>query len=120
MRQRQQGMTFIGLLCVLALVGVIGYGGIVLVPVYLDYMKIARILDQTAAETKGEAADIGAIRVSLERHWNIEDPTGMDFKEVQITKDDGVLQLHATYDRSVSYIGNVSLTAHFDKTVTAR
>jgi Tfp pilus assembly protein PilE len=45
MRQSQQGMTFIGLLCILALVGVIGYAGIRLVPVYLNYMKIARTME---------------------------------------------------------------------------
>ncbi len=35
MRQHQRGMTFIGLLCILALAGVVVYAGIRLAPVYL-------------------------------------------------------------------------------------
>ena len=73
MRQRQQGMTLIGMLCILALVGVIVYAGIRLSTVYLNYMKVARSMEATAAEFKGDNPDIAGMRRSLERHWQIED-----------------------------------------------
>jgi len=117
MRQRQQGMTFIGLLCILVLVGFIGYAGIRLVPVYLNYMKIARTMESAASEFKGEAAGLDGVKKSLDRHWAIEDITTVDYKDIEITKDDGGLQMHLAYDDSVPYIANLSLTAHFDKTV---
>jgi hypothetical protein len=117
MRHRQQGMTFIGLLCILALVGAIGYAGIRLVPVYLNYMKIARIMDSTATESKGENPDPGVIRRSLERHWSIDDPTTVDFKDIELVKDENGLSLHVAYDDQVPYVANVSLSVHFDKTV---
>jgi Tfp pilus assembly protein PilE len=117
MRQGQQGMTFIGLLCILALVGVIGYAGIRLVPVYLNYMKIARTLEVTAAEAKGDNPDPGNIRRLLERHWTVEDPTALDLKDIEITKDDSGVSMHVAYDDTVPYVGNVSLSVHFDKTV---
>jgi Domain of unknown function (DUF4845) len=117
MRQRQQGMTFIGLLCILAVVGLIGYAGIRLIPVYLNYMKLARTLESAASEFKGESGSLDAVRKSLDRHWAIEDITGIDQKEIEITQDDGGLQLHAVYDGVVPYIANISLSVHFDKTV---
>ncbi len=118
MRLHQRGMTFIGLLCILALVGAIGYAVIRLIPVYLNYMKISRTMELSASEAKGEnGADPGNIRRILERHWAIEDPTGLDVKDIQITKDDTGTQLHAAYDDSVPYLYNISLSAHFDKTV---
>ena len=117
MRRRQQGMTFIGLLCILVLVGVIGYAGIRLVPVYLNYMKIARTLEMTATEVKGDNPDPGNIRRILERHWTIEDPTTVDYKNIEITKDDGGVSMHVAYDDTVPYVANVSLSVHFDKTV---
>ncbi len=52
------------------------YAGIRLVPVYLNYMKVARTLDATATEFKGDNPDPAAIRRSLDRHWEIEDITG--------------------------------------------
>ena len=50
MRRRQQGMTLIGMLFVLGLVGVILYAGIRIAPLYLNYMKVARSLNATAEE----------------------------------------------------------------------
>ena len=116
-RQPQQGMTFIGLLCILALVGTIGYAGVRLVPVYINYMKLARTMESAATEFKGESADLGGVRKSLDRHWAIEDITAVDQKDIEITRDDGGLQLHVAYDDTVPYIANISLSVHFDKTV---
>ena len=117
MRQPQLGMTFIGILCILALVGVLAYAGIRLVPVYLNYMKIARTLDVTATEFKGENPDVGGMRRSLEHHWIIEDPSAVDVKDIEITKDDSGVSMHVAYDDAVPYLANVSLSVHFDKTV---
>jgi len=64
--RRQRGMTFIGLLCILALLGLIGYAGLRLVPLYLNYMKVARSMHATASELKSDNPDPGAIRRSLE------------------------------------------------------
>ena len=117
MRRPQQGMTFIGLLCILVLVGIIGYAGVRLVPVYLNYMKLARTMESAATEFKGENPDLAGVRKSLDRHWAIEDITAVEQKDIEITKDDGGMQMHVAYDDSVPYIGNISLSVHFDKTV---
>lgn len=117
MRRPQHGMTFIGLLCILVLVGTIGYAGVRLVPVYLNYMKLARTMESAATEFKGENAALDGVRKSLDRHWAIEDITAVDQKDIEITRDNGGLQLHVVYDDTVPYIGNISLSVHFDKTV---
>jgi Domain of unknown function (DUF4845) len=117
MRRRQLGMTFIGLMCILVLVGIIGYAGVRLTPVYLNYLKVARAMDSTATEFKGDVTDVTGIRNALERHWEIDDPTGVDYKDIEITKDDSGVTMHVVYDDSVPYVGNVSLAVHFDKTV---
>jgi len=116
-RRRQRGITFIGLLCLLALVGLIGYAGLRLIPIYLNYMKVSRTLEASAVESRGENPDPGNIRRLLERHWAIEDPTGIDVKDIEIVKDESGVSIHAAYDDAAPYIGNVSLSVHFDKTV---
>jgi len=117
MRRNQQGMTFIGLMCILAMAGVIGYAGIRLSTVYLNYMKVARTMDATAAEFKSDNPDPAAIRRSLDRHFEIEDINGVTVKDIEIVKDEGTVTLHVVYDDSVPYIANVSLAVHFEKTV---
>lgn len=119
-RQRQAGMTFIGMLFILLLVGLIAYAGLRLVPVYLNYMKVARSMEATATEFKSDGADPGAVRRSLEKHWQIEDIERVDAKDVEIEKDDSGMTLHVVYDDLAPYMQNISLAVHFDKTVKVR
>ncbi len=77
MRNHQQGMTFIGLLCILALAGVVVYAAIRLTPLYLNYMKVSKHHGiGTASEVKGENPDPAEMRRIIERHWTMDDPTG--------------------------------------------
>ena len=117
MRQPQLGMTLVGILCILALVGALAYAGIRLIPVYLNYMKIARAMDVTATAFKGENPDVGGMRRSLEHHWVVEDPGAVEVKDIEIIKSDSGVLMHVAYDDAVPYIANVSLSVHFDKTV---
>jgi hypothetical protein len=120
MRNHQQGMTLIGMLCVLVLAGVIVYAGIRLAPLYLNYLKIARTMDSVATEVKGDNPDPAEIRNLLSRHFNIEDPTGVTEKDIEITRDESGVQMHVAYDDSAPYVANVSLSVHFEKTVKVR
>ena len=62
MRQRQQGITFIGWLFLLIPVAIVGYCVIRLTPVYLNAMKVSKALHETASEFKGdEAITIGGL-----------------------------------------------------------
>jgi hypothetical protein len=120
MRNHQQGMTFIGLLCILALAGVVLYAGVRLAPLYLNYMKVARTMESVASEVKGDNPDPETIRGLIGRHFNIEDPTGVDTKDIEITRDEGGVQMHVAYDDSAPYVANISLSVHFEKTVKVR
>jgi len=117
MRRRQRGMTFIGLLCVLGLVGLIAYAVIRLFPVYMTYLAVSRAMESTAKESKGDSPDPGSLRTTLDRHWEIEDITAVSVKEIEIEKAEDGVTMHVTYDQTVPYIANVSLSVHFDKTV---
>jgi Tfp pilus assembly protein PilE len=118
MRYRQRGVTVIGLLCILALVGVFAYAAVLLVPVYLNYMKIAHGLDAVAAEFKGDTPDQGRLRAALDRHWTVNDVDIVTVKDIEIKKENDKIRMHVAYDHTVPYIGNVSLLVSFDKSVT--
>jgi Tfp pilus assembly protein PilE len=120
MRQHQRGMTFIGLLCIMALVGLIGYAVVRLIPVYLTYMQVAKAMNAAAAEVKNDSPDPAGMRHSLERHWEIEDITAVDSKDIEIVKGNNGVELHVDYNQVVPYIANVSLSVHFEKTVTVQ
>ena len=117
MRRQQQGVTFIGALLMFVFIGLVVYGGIRLVPVYINYMKLSTTHANTAHEMRGEAAEEGNLRRSLERHWIIEDISPVDYKDVEIKRENGAITMHVAYQDGVPYIANVSLSVSFDKTV---
>ena len=46
MKQRQRGATFLGMVTILLILGAGLYAGLRLVPVFLEYTKVARALEQ--------------------------------------------------------------------------
>jgi hypothetical protein len=80
-------------------------------------MNIVRTMDEVAADFKGDNPSAEVMRNSLARHWEVQTITAVDYKDIEITKDDSGVSMHVAYDDSEPYIGNVSLAVHFDKTV---
>lgn len=116
MRSRQQGATFIGMVIIIAILGLGLYAGIRLTPVYLEYMAVARALDQTAAEAK-DGTSPAQLRTALQRRWTIEDIKSVQPNEIEIKKGgSGGYSLRAWYRAEVPFVANVSLVVDFDKT----
>ena len=57
MRNKQRGVTVIGWLILLIPFAIVGYAGIRLLPLYLNYMKVTRTLDQVHGELRGAGGD---------------------------------------------------------------
>lgn len=117
MRARQAGMTFVGFLMLAAMVGLLGFGALKLTPVYLENMKIRRVLQDVKAELDGQAPTPQTIRRSIEKRLDIEMVDGIGARDFLIQKVDGGFRVAATYDRTEPFVANVSLTASFDDEV---
>ncbi len=88
MRSKQRGVTLIGWILLLTPLAICAYAGIRLAPVYLNYMKVARTLEQVKADYKGGApADQFAIRTALEKRLFIESVEFPDAKDMKITRE---------------------------------
>ena len=117
MFERQRGATFLGMMIILAIVGFALYGGIRLTPIYLEYMAIVRAMEQTAKEHSDGTTSPQELRSSLDRRWTVEDIKSIQPKEIEIKRTSGGFTMRAYYDAEAPFVANVSLVAHFDKTV---
>jgi hypothetical protein len=118
MIRRQRGVTFIGWLLLLIPVAILGYVAIRLVPVYLNYMRVAHSVEQTASEMKVE--DVGtltprAIRATLAKHFDIESITFPLVTDVTVIRDGAGWTIEAKFEDSTPLFGNISLVVDFDK-----
>jgi len=116
MRERQRGMTFLGLLILLSFIGIFVFAGIKLAPVYLQGYKVMKAVADLKNETEG-AVTPATIQRALEKRFDIEDITEVKPKEVDIAKTEGGYSVHAAYDVQVPFFGNLSFLVHFEKTV---
>jgi Domain of unknown function (DUF4845) len=116
MRSRQRGATFLGMVTIIAILGFALYAGIRLTPLYLEYMAVARALEQTAKEESG-ATSPQTLRNALDRRWTIETIDSIQPKDIEIKKAGSGFTMRAWYRAEAPFISNVSLVADFDKTV---
>ena len=117
MKQRQRGATFLGIVTILLILGTAVYAGIRLVPIFLDYMKVARSLEQVRDDNSSGETNARLLRSALERRWDVEDATGISWKDVEINKVAEGYEMVADYEVESQFLYNVYLLVKFDKTV---
>ena len=118
MKRRQRGATFLGIVIILLILGSALYAGIRLVPVYLEYTKVVRALEQVRDEHASmDKTNPQLIRKSLERRWDVEDIKRIGWKEIGISKTSDGFEVTASYRAEEPFVANVYLLVKFDKTV---
>lgn len=118
--RRQRGMTTLGLVILVAFVGLFVFAGIRLTPVFLNYMKIVGVMNGVHEEFDGQKPSRSAIRTSIARRFGVESVGEITHKDVTITQTEAGWEVAAVYDHTTPFIANVSFTVHFDKTVLVR
>jgi ribonuclease HI len=118
MKHRQRGATFLGIVVILLILGSALYAGIRLVPVYLEFTKVARALEQVRDEHSAVDTNSQLIRNSLERRWDVEDIKSIGWKEVEIKRTNQGFDVRAAYNVERPFVANVFLLTKFDKLVT--
>jgi hypothetical protein len=116
MRSRQTGVTAIGWLVLLTPFAIVGYAGLRLAPIYLNYMKVVKAMNQVGGELKGNA-DPSSIRGSIDRHFEIDMVEYPTTKDMKITREGGAWVVESRYEDEAPLFGNISLRVVFDKTV---
>ena len=118
MRSKQTGITLIGWIILLVPVAICVYAGIRLTPVYLNYMRVARSLEQVKSEFKDTDASVADIRKSLEKRLEIEMVEYPDVKDIKIAREGKGWAVSTSYDDQAPLFANVFILVTFDKSVT--
>ena len=118
MQKQERGMTAIGIIMLLAVFGFIGFGVIQMVPVYLENMKVVKLLNQVKDELDGQNAGLVDIHRAIEKRIDIEYLNDMNWREdFEITRSPGGYEIFALYERQRALVANLSLLAEFEHEV---
>jgi hypothetical protein len=118
MRFRQRGITFIGWLLLLTPLALVGYAGMRLAPVYLNYMKVVRALNLVASDANGNSNPT-SFRTTIDKHFEIDMVDYPTSKDIKVTRNGTGWDVEASYDDEAPLFANISLHVVFDKTVHA-
>jgi hypothetical protein len=116
MKRTQRGVTMIGWIVLLIPIAIVGYSCIRLIPIYLNYTKIARSMEQLSQESRaGDSQQ--TIRFALEKRLDIEQVDFPASRDFVIRRDGQSWVVDIDYEDAAPLLSNLSVSAKFKKSV---
>ena len=110
--QRERGLSLIGLIFILAILGFVLVVGFKLIPTYIEYYSVKNVLSSMvqSGETRGTVAEI---KRTFDRRAGVADIHNVKAEDLDITKEDGKAVITANYSVKVPLFANVSACVDF-------
>ena len=118
--KRSSGITLIGFLLLLLVIGFFAYLAMRLVPMYVEYMGVVKAMEQVKAEPNAANMSPEQIRGSLSLKFDTQyvDETSVPPQAIQIKREGNGSTLRVKYEKRVPFVHNLDLIGTFDKTVS--
>jgi Tfp pilus assembly major pilin PilA len=109
---RERGLSLIGTIFVLAILGFVAVVGLKLVPAYIEYFAVKKVLAAMvhSGDTKGTVAEI---KKAFDRRSLIDDIHSLKGEDLDVTKEGGTVVVSANYSVKVPLVANVSACIDF-------
>ena len=119
MKSKQSGITLIGFLLIIVVVGFFAYMAMKLLPSYSEYMGVAKAMNQIATEgTNGKSLDEIRRNLMFKLGFQYVDDSTIKPSNITIKRDaGGASQLQVVYDKQIPFLYNIDFLLHFSKSV---
>lgn len=118
MHQRQRGISFIGFIVVLAVVGFFLFLGMKIGPTYLEFYTMRNAVNKVAAEA--EVADVNTLRRAMDRQMTIDYADSYNREFIRVVRDGNQLNLVLNYEIRKPLIYNLDFVAKFQHSAPIR
>jgi Tfp pilus assembly major pilin PilA len=122
-RKRQRGLSFLGLI---VLVGVLGFSAVIglkLIPIYIESWKIDSIMDAVISESGINDQSRQEVIEAMLKRLDIDAVDSVNYTnwkdKLTVAKRKNNVTINVSYEITTPLIGNLSLLAIFDKSVTS-
>ncbi len=114
---RQRGITLIGFVVVLAVVGFFAFMAMRLFPVYAEYYSVTQAMKAVQNEPGVASWEAPRVRDALYRHFQISYVDSVKAEHIKVTRQSTGKKLQIAYEvrRPLAY--NLDFVAKFDHTV---
>lgn len=118
MKKQQSGITLIGFLVILIVVGFFGFMAMKLIPSYTEYMGVAKAMNQIAsAGVEGKSLDEVRRDLMFKMSFQYVDDASVTPKDITLQRSGNAVQLKVAYDKRIPFLYNIDFLLHFEKSV---
>jgi len=118
MKSRQSGITLIGFIILLLVLGFFAYMGMKLVPSYIEFFGVKKAMSQIAA-TSTPQSDLNSIRrdLSFKMGFQYVDDSTIQPKDITLDRSNNGAVLNVDYDKRIHFLYNIDFLLHFENGV---
>lgn len=117
---KQQGMTLIGFVFILAFLLFIAYLGIKIIPHYLNYFSVVDAMQKVALEPNISRATTNVVQGKLKSVLFVNYAEGIKPENLKVVRTAQGNQIILDYRVEEPIAGNLFVLLHFQKTITLR
>ena len=118
-RHKVEGITLIGFVILLIVLGFFAYLAMRLVPMYVEYFGVLKAMEQLRQEPGAAQKSLPEVRAELSLKFNTQyvDESAVTPQSISLKRDGGAATLRIAYEKRVPFLYNIDLVGKFDKSL---
>ncbi|MCB1859152.1 MAG: DUF4845 domain-containing protein [Gammaproteobacteria bacterium] len=116
-RYRQRGVTGIGWLVILALIGFFSLLTLKLAPIYMEHFSVMTVLSSLKQEPLITQKTVSEVRSIVQKRLKVNGVYDMARDAIKITKEGGVMTVQIVYEVRKNMAANVDVLVSFSDSV---
>ncbi|MCY1208037.1 hypothetical protein D9M71_347320 [compost metagenome] len=119
--RKQKGMSVLGWLLILAVVAFLASTAFKIIPHYLDFFSLEKIISSVETEKALEIRTIPDFYSHVSKGMQVNGIRGLDLdKALKVTLENNEFQAHLKYEKREPLVENLDLVVRFDKEFRVR
>ncbi|WP_296269464.1 MULTISPECIES: DUF4845 domain-containing protein [unclassified Pseudomonas] len=117
----QQGLSILGWLVVLAVVAFFASTAFKVLPHYLDYMSMEKIITSVETDKAADVRTVGEFYNHVSKGMQVNNIRDLNMRDaLQVKVENNEFQVHLKYEKREPLIENLDLVVNFDKEFRVR
>jgi hypothetical protein len=119
MQHKSRGITLIGFIILLCVLGFFAYMAMRLIPVYVEYFGVVKAMEQVRSEPGSAQKSLDEIRRDMSFKFSTQyvDDANVPPSAISLKREAGAATLRVAYERRMPFLYNIDLDARFDKSM---
>lgn len=115
-KQRQSGISLVGLIVAIAILGCIGLLGMQIFPTYMEYRAILGAIERAKRDGGGSIKDI---QDSFNKSAEVGYISAISGRDLMIERQGGEFEISFAYEKKIPLVGPASLLMEYEGTTAA-